>query len=309
MSPVAPSVPTTAPWTASTTTTTSHHLITIHPPASAREATIAATRTHWTWAWPGTHGHSRRGRRFRCVKVGLRMAVCCRTSYLDRGLDHDHGLGRHGGRMICRRSDDLGLVLGLVPCLCLCLACDLALDRRLFDWIRCGRRCLVLQVGCCCLRIPVRGPVCLCLLLRPHVERTRALYSRLLGRCRNEMRRQVAEIPRSLGCRWPSFRRRRFRHLRHRLRRGEGCALGVVEGLWTKRSTLPSARWLSYLLIIRSAIVRSENTSSATTAGCSEVSWHDSRPFWPSLSVESVATADSISAAVVPGAKLDAMTG
>ena len=60
---------------------------------------------------------------------------------------------------------------------------------------------------------------------------------------------------------------------------------------------------------MRSAIVRSEKTSSATAAGCSDVMRHDSRPLCPSLSVESLAMADSISAAVVPGAKLDASTG
>jgi hypothetical protein len=58
----------------------------------------------------------------------------------------------------------------------------------------------------------------------------------------------------------------------------------------------------------RSAIVRSENTSSATTAGSSEVSQQESRPLRPSLSVESLEMADSMSAAVVPGAKLEATT-
>ena len=57
-----------------------------------------------------------------------------------------------------------------------------------------------------------------------------------------------------------------------------------------------------------SAIVRSEKTSSATTEGRSVVRRHDNNPFWPSLSVDSFAIADSMSAAVVPGAKLEAMT-
>ncbi len=59
-----------------------------------------------------------------------------------------------------------------------------------------------------------------------------------------------------------------------------------------------------------SAMVRSEYTISAVTAGSRDVelSWHEMSPLWPSESVLSLATADSISAAVVPGAKLVAMT-
>lgn len=55
-------------------------------------------------------------------------------------------------------------------------------------------------------------------------------------------------------------------------------------------------------------MVRSEKTNSATTVGCSAVIRHERRPFRPSLSVESFATADSMSAAVVPGAKFEAVT-
>jgi hypothetical protein len=56
-----------------------------------------------------------------------------------------------------------------------------------------------------------------------------------------------------------------------------------------------------------SAIARSVKTSSAATVGFVEVSRHERRPLRPSSSRESFARDASISAAVVPGAKLDAV--
>ena len=55
-------------------------------------------------------------------------------------------------------------------------------------------------------------------------------------------------------------------------------------------------------------MVRSEKTSSAVTVGWVEVRLQVRRPLWPSSSRESRVRVASMSAAVVPGAKLVATT-
>ena len=88
----------------------------------------------------------------------------------------------------------------------------------------------------------------------------------------------------------------------------EACVLEAVLDCSCNRSIRPSARCLSYVRMMRSAMPRSENASSATTEGKVSVKRQLRSAFPPDSSVASDAMADSMSAAVVPGAKFEAVT-
>lgn len=69
---------------------------------------------------------------------------------------------------------------------------------------------------------------------------------------------------------------------------------------------LPSAFRLLNFLIMRSATLFSVKTISKVTLGCDFTELHETRQFVPLESNRSLCRADSISASVVPGAKLEA---